>query len=124
MFFSLVGSGDHHGLHPSAWGTQVICNEGVSLVPGKHPTLIRQWTTTFSSGHLTNIVLYVQASALLALPVFVIYRLVVETFWLCWGLVLKCFKLGTRQHRMSDVKTFRPLKHYFLKDLMNFGRRL
>jgi hypothetical protein len=62
------------------------------LVPGKHATLIRQWTTTFSSGHLTNIVLYVQASALLALPVFVIYRLVVETFWLvshspnveCW----------------------------------------
>jgi hypothetical protein len=34
------------------------------------------------SDHLTNILLYVQASALLALPVFIIYRLLVETFWL------------------------------------------
>jgi hypothetical protein len=42
----------------------------------------------------------------------------------CWGLVLKCYELGRRQHRMSDVKALRPLKHYFPKDLMIFGRRL
>jgi hypothetical protein len=42
----------------------------------------------------------------------------------CWGLVLKCYELRTRQHKMLNVNTLRPLNHYFLKDLMNFGRRL
>jgi hypothetical protein len=42
----------------------------------------------------------------------------------CWGLVLKCYELRTRQHKMLNVNVLRPLKHYFLKDLMNFGRRL
>jgi hypothetical protein len=42
----------------------------------------------------------------------------------CWGLVLKCYELRTRQHKMLNVNALRPLKHYFLKDLMNFGRRL
>jgi hypothetical protein len=42
----------------------------------------------------------------------------------CWGLVIKCYELRTRQHKMLNVNVLRPLKHYFLKDLMNFGRRL
>jgi hypothetical protein len=42
----------------------------------------------------------------------------------CWELVLKCYELRTRQHRMLNVKALRPLKHYFLEDLMSFGRRL
>jgi hypothetical protein len=42
----------------------------------------------------------------------------------CWGLVLKCYELKTRQHKMLNVNALRPLKHYFLKDLMNFGQRL
>jgi hypothetical protein len=42
---------------------------------------------------------------------------------MCWGLVLKCFELRTRQHRMLNVNALRPLKHYLPKDLMNFGRR-
>jgi hypothetical protein len=42
----------------------------------------------------------------------------------CWGLVLKGYELRTRQHRMLNVKALRPLKHYFPKDLMSFGRRL
>jgi hypothetical protein len=41
----------------------------------------------------------------------------------CWGLVLKCFELRTRQHKMLNINVLRPLKHYFPKDLMNFGRR-
>jgi hypothetical protein len=42
----------------------------------------------------------------------------------CWGLVLKCYELRTRQHRILNVKALRPLKHYFPEDLMSFGRRL
>jgi hypothetical protein len=42
---------------------------------------------------------------------------------ICLGLVLKCFKLRTRQHKMLNVNALRPLKHYFPKDIMNFGRR-
>jgi hypothetical protein len=42
----------------------------------------------------------------------------------CWGLVLKCYELRTRQHKMLNINALRPLKHYFPKDLMNFGRRL
>jgi hypothetical protein len=41
----------------------------------------------------------------------------------CWGLVLKCYELRTRQHKMLNINTLRPLKHYLPKDLMNFGRR-
>jgi hypothetical protein len=41
----------------------------------------------------------------------------------CWGLVLKCYELRTRQHKMLNINALRPLKHYFPKDLMNFGRR-
>jgi hypothetical protein len=41
-----------------------------------------------------------------------------------WGLVLKCYELRTRQHKMLNINVLRPLKHYFPKDLMNFGRRL
>jgi hypothetical protein len=42
---------------------------------------------------------------------------------ICWGLVLKCYELRTRQHKMLNGKAFRPLKHYFPEDLMSFGRR-
>jgi hypothetical protein len=41
----------------------------------------------------------------------------------CWGFALKCYELRTRQHKMSNINALRPLKHYFPKDLMNFGRR-
>jgi hypothetical protein len=44
-------------------------------------------------------------------------------FSTCWGLVLKCYELRTRQHKMLNDNTLRPLKHYFPKDLMNFERR-
>jgi hypothetical protein len=30
----------------------------------------------------------------------------------CWGLVLKCYDLRTRQHKMLKVNTLRPSKHY------------
>ena len=42
----------------------------------------------------------------------------------CWGLVLKCYELRTRQHKMLSIKAFRPSKHYFPLDIMDFGRRL
>jgi hypothetical protein len=42
----------------------------------------------------------------------------------CWGLVLKCYELRTRQHKMLNINVLRPLKHYFPKDLMNFRRML
>jgi hypothetical protein len=31
----------------------------------------------------------------------------------CWGLILKCYELMTRQHKMLLVKDLRPSKHYF-----------
>jgi hypothetical protein len=39
------------------------------------------------------------------------------------GLVLKCYELRTRQHKMLHINALRPLKHYLPKDLMNFGRK-
>jgi hypothetical protein len=39
------------------------------------------------------------------------------------GLVLKCYELRTRQHKMLSINALRPLKHYLPKDLMSFGRR-
>jgi hypothetical protein len=42
----------------------------------------------------------------------------------CWGLVLKCYELRTRQHKMLNVNILRPSKHYISKDIMIFGRRL
>jgi hypothetical protein len=41
----------------------------------------------------------------------------------CWGLVLKCYELRTRQHKMLNINALRPPKHYLHKDLMNFRRR-
>jgi hypothetical protein len=41
----------------------------------------------------------------------------------CWGLVLKCYELRTRQHKMLNVKVLRPMKHFIPEDLMCFGRR-
>jgi hypothetical protein len=42
----------------------------------------------------------------------------------CWGLVLKCYKLRTRQHKNRlFVNAIRPSEHYFPKDIMIFGRR-
>jgi hypothetical protein len=31
----------------------------------------------------------------------------------CWGLILKCYELRTRQHKMLNINALRPLKHYF-----------
>jgi hypothetical protein len=31
----------------------------------------------------------------------------------CCGLVLKCYELRTRQHRILNVNALRPSKHYF-----------
>jgi hypothetical protein len=42
----------------------------------------------------------------------------------CWGLVLKCYELRTRQHKMLNIKALRPSKHYTPLDIMDFGRRL
>jgi hypothetical protein len=42
----------------------------------------------------------------------------------CWGLVLKCYELRTRQHKMLNIKDLRSSKHYFPLDIMDFGRRL
>jgi hypothetical protein len=36
---------------------------------------------------------------------------------ICWGLVLKCYELRTRQHKMLNFNALRPLKHYFSKDV-------
>jgi hypothetical protein len=42
----------------------------------------------------------------------------------CWGLVLKCFELRTRQHKkMLNEIDLRSRKHYIPMDLMNFERR-
>jgi hypothetical protein len=30
-----------------------------------------------------------------------------------WGLVLKCYELRTRQHKMLNVNVLRPSKYYF-----------
>jgi hypothetical protein len=35
----------------------------------------------------------------------------------CWGLVLKCYELRTRQHKMLMVRDLHPLKHYLPYDL-------
>jgi hypothetical protein len=42
----------------------------------------------------------------------------------CWGLVLKCYELRTRQHKVLNVKCPSSNKALFLWGLMNFGRRL
>jgi hypothetical protein len=42
----------------------------------------------------------------------------------CWGLVLKCYELRTRQHKMLMVKDLRLSKHYLPWDIMIFRRRL
>jgi hypothetical protein len=31
----------------------------------------------------------------------------------CWGLVLKYYELRTRQHKMLNVNSLHPSKHYF-----------
>jgi hypothetical protein len=41
----------------------------------------------------------------------------------CWGLVLKCYELRTRQHKILNINALRPRKHCLPKDLMSFGRR-
>jgi hypothetical protein len=33
----------------------------------------------------------------------------------CWGLVLKCYELRTRQHKMLNINALRPVKHYLLQ---------
>jgi hypothetical protein len=35
---------------------------------------------------------------------------------ICWRLVLKCYELRTRQHKMLNVNALRPMKHYSFKD--------
>jgi hypothetical protein len=32
----------------------------------------------------------------------------------CWRLVLNCYELRTRQHKMLNVNALRPRKHYSL----------
>jgi hypothetical protein len=44
------------------------------------------------------------------------YNLDPDTY--CWGLVLKCYELRTRQHKMLNINALRPLKHYFPKDVL------
>jgi hypothetical protein len=41
----------------------------------------------------------------------------------CWGLVLKCYELRTRQHKMLNVNVLRPWNIIPLR-IMSLGRRL
>jgi hypothetical protein len=51
-----------------------------------------------------------------------IFNLVSYRLYVCWGLVLKCYELRTRQHQDSlKVNILRPSKHYFYKDIMIFN---
>jgi hypothetical protein len=34
----------------------------------------------------------------------------------CWGLVLKCYELRTRQHEVLNVNALRQPKHYLPND--------
>jgi hypothetical protein len=47
-----------------------------------------------------------------------------DASYVCWGLVLKCYELRTRQHRILNIKALRPSRHYFPLGIMNSGRRL
>jgi hypothetical protein len=40
------------------------------------------------------------------------------------GTCSQVYELRTKQHKLLNINALRPLKHYLLKDLMNFGRRL
>jgi hypothetical protein len=42
----------------------------------------------------------------------------------CWGLVLKCYELRTKQHRVLNVKCPSSNEGLFLWGLMDLGRRL
>jgi hypothetical protein len=54
-----------------------------------------------------------------------IWEMIKEQYTKCWGLVLKCYELRTRQHKKRlMVKALRPSKHYFPKDITIFRRRL
>jgi hypothetical protein len=44
-------------------------------------------------------------------------------FLACWGLVLKCYELRTRQHKMLNVNVLRP-RNIIPLEIMNLGRRL
>jgi hypothetical protein len=48
---------------------------------------------------------------------------ILTLYGVCWRLVLKCYELRTRQHRMLNVNTLRPSKHYFPLGIMIFRRR-
>jgi hypothetical protein len=41
-----------------------------------------------------------------------VYKDIVNQKSFCWGLVLKCYELRTRQHRMLKVNALHPSKHY------------
>jgi hypothetical protein len=45
----------------------------------------------------------------------IIYHLLLiySDYSYCCGLVLKCYELRTRQHKMVKVNALRPSKHYF-----------
>jgi hypothetical protein len=45
-----------------------------------------------------------------------IYRRAARVVASCWGLVLKCYELRTRQHKMLNVNILCPTKHYSLGD--------
>jgi hypothetical protein len=49
--------------------------------------------------------------------------LVEEGVDVCWRLVLKCYELRTRQHKMLNVNVLRPRSIIPLR-IMNLGRRL
>jgi hypothetical protein len=39
---------------------------------------------------------------------FLVKNLLVLAFGICWGLVLKCYELRTRQHKVLNVNVLRP----------------
>jgi hypothetical protein len=79
----------------------------------------------FMIGNLLGMLIMIDAMIMLFYRVIILLMLwLLLALLICWGHVLKCYELRTRQHKMLNVNILRPSKHYFPKDIMIFGRRL
>jgi hypothetical protein len=98
-----------------------VSRAGLSVQRLDHPIVVSS-----ANGSICSCLVYQGCSVILADEVFSanlvvislgLFDVILGMDWLtqyraCWGLVLKCYELRTRQHKMLKVNALRPSKIY------------
>jgi hypothetical protein len=101
----------------------IVSHRGIEANPEKIEAIMRmeaprsQKKVQRLTGYMAALSRFISRLGEKCLPLYKLLKKVDKFQWTCWGLVLKCYKLRTRQHRKCEI-----LKPFVLLSIISLER--